>query len=30
MANPTATFDTTMGTFKAEIFLDEMPALPKN
>jgi peptidylprolyl isomerase len=25
MANPTATFDTSMGTFKAEIFVDEMP-----
>ena len=25
MANPTATFETSMGTFKAEIFIDEMP-----
>ena len=25
MANPIATFDTSMGTFKAEIFVDEMP-----
>jgi peptidylprolyl isomerase len=30
MANPTATFDTTMGTFKAEIFLDEMPITAEN
>ena len=25
MANPTATFETSMGTFKAEIFLEELP-----
>ncbi len=25
MANPTATFETSMGTFKAEIFVDELP-----
>jgi cyclophilin family peptidyl-prolyl cis-trans isomerase len=25
MANPTATFDTSLGTFKAEIFVDELP-----
>ena len=25
MANPTATFETSAGTFKAEIFVDEMP-----
>ena len=25
MANPIATFDTSMGSFKAEIFLEEMP-----
>ena len=25
MANPTAVFETSMGTFKAEIFVDEMP-----
>ena len=25
MANPTVTFDTTLGTFEAEIFVDEMP-----
>ena len=30
MANPTATFDTTMGTFKAEIFLEEMPITAEN
>ena len=30
MANPTATFDTTLGTFKAEIFLDKMPITAKN
>lgn len=30
MANPTATFDTSMGTFKAEIFLDEMPITAEN
>jgi cyclophilin family peptidyl-prolyl cis-trans isomerase len=25
MANPTATFETSLGTFKAEIFLEQMP-----
>jgi cyclophilin family peptidyl-prolyl cis-trans isomerase len=30
MANPTATFDTSMGTFKAEIFLEEMPVTSEN
>ncbi len=30
MANPTATFDTTMGSFTAEIFLDSMPVTSKN
>ena len=25
MSNPTATFETSLGTFKAEIFVDEMP-----
>jgi len=30
MANPTATFETSMGTFKAEIFLDEMPTTAAN
>ena len=25
MPNPVATFDTTMGSFKAEVFLDKMP-----
>jgi cyclophilin family peptidyl-prolyl cis-trans isomerase len=25
MANPTATFETSLGTFKAEIYVDEMP-----
>lgn len=25
MPNPTATFETSMGTFKAEIFIDKMP-----
>lgn len=30
MANPTATFDTTLGTFTAEIFLDKMPLTAKN
>ena len=30
MANPTATFDTSMGTFKAEVFLDEMPLTAEN
>ncbi len=30
MANPTATFDTSLGTFKAEIFLEEMPITAGN
>ena len=30
MANPIATFDTSMGTFKAEILLDEMPITAEN
>jgi cyclophilin family peptidyl-prolyl cis-trans isomerase len=30
MPNPTATFDTTLGSFKAEIFLDKMPITAKN
>ena len=30
MANPIATFDTSMGTFKAEIFLEEMPITAEN
>lgn len=30
MANPTATFTTTLGTFKAEIFLEEMPITAQN
>jgi len=30
MANPTATFDTSMGTFKAEILLEEMPITAAN
>jgi cyclophilin family peptidyl-prolyl cis-trans isomerase len=30
MANPTATFDTSLGTFTAEIFLDKMPATAGN
>ena len=30
MANPIATFDTSMGSFKAEIFLDEMPITAEN
>ena len=30
MANPTATFDTSLGTFKAEIFLDQMPVTAGN
>eukprot|EP00747_Dinoflagellata_sp_TGD_P090134 gnl/TRDRNA2_/TRDRNA2_164586_c0_seq1.p1 gnl/TRDRNA2_/TRDRNA2_164586_c0~~gnl/TRDRNA2_/TRDRNA2_164586_c0_seq1.p1 ORF type:complete len:269 (+),score=52.97 gnl/TRDRNA2_/TRDRNA2_164586_c0_seq1:113-808(+) len=29
-ANPVATFDTTMGTFKAEIFLDRVPITASN
>jgi cyclophilin family peptidyl-prolyl cis-trans isomerase len=30
MANPTATFDTTLGPFTAEIYLDKMPVTSKN
>lgn len=30
MANPTAVFDTSEGTFKAEIFLDQMPITAAN
>jgi cyclophilin family peptidyl-prolyl cis-trans isomerase len=30
MANPTATFDTTLGSFTAEIYLDKMPVTAKN
>jgi len=30
MANPTATFDTSLGTFKAEIYLDQMPITAGN
>jgi cyclophilin family peptidyl-prolyl cis-trans isomerase len=30
MANPTATFDTTLGSFTAEIYLDKMPTTAKN
>ena len=30
MANPTATFDTSLGSFTAEIFLDQMPITAKN
>lgn len=30
MANPIATFKTSLGTFKAEIFLDEMPITAQN
>ena len=30
MANPTATFDTSMGTFKTEILLEEMPITAGN
>lgn len=30
MGNPTAVFETSMGTFKAEIFLDKMPITAKN
>ncbi len=30
MANPTATFETSLGTFKAEIYLDKMPITAKN
>ena len=30
MANPTATFETSLGTFVAEIYLDKMPVTAKN
>jgi cyclophilin family peptidyl-prolyl cis-trans isomerase len=30
MGNPTATFDTTLGSFKAEIYADKMPITAKN
>ena len=30
MANPTATFQTSLGTFQAEIFVDKMPITGKN
>ncbi len=30
MANPTATFETSMGTFEAEIFVDQMPITANN
>jgi cyclophilin family peptidyl-prolyl cis-trans isomerase len=30
MANPTATFNTTLGTFAAEIYVDQMPITGKN
>jgi cyclophilin family peptidyl-prolyl cis-trans isomerase len=30
MPNPTATFDTTLGSFTAEIYLDKMPLTAKN
>lgn len=30
MANPTATFDTTLGSFTAEIYLDKMPITAQN
>ena len=30
MPNPTATFDTTLGSFTTEIFLDKMPLTAKN
>ena len=30
MANPTATFETSMGNFKAEIFSDKMPKTAQN
>ena len=30
MPNPVATFDTSMGTFKAELYLDKMPITAKN
>jgi len=30
VANPTAVFDTSLGSFKAEIYLDKMPVTAKN
>jgi cyclophilin family peptidyl-prolyl cis-trans isomerase len=30
MANPTARFDTTLGSFTAEVYLDKMPITAKN
>lgn len=30
MANPTATFETSLGSFSAEIYLDKMPITAKN
>lgn len=30
MPNPTATFETSLGTFKTELFLDKMPVTAKN
>jgi cyclophilin family peptidyl-prolyl cis-trans isomerase len=30
MANPTASFDTTLGNFKIEVYLDKMPVTSKN
>ncbi|NCG17885.1 MAG: peptidylprolyl isomerase, partial [Rhodobacterales bacterium] len=30
MSNPTATFETSEGTFTAEIFLDSMPITAEN
>jgi len=30
MPNPTATFDTSLGTFKAELYLDKMPTTAGN
>src|SRR6188474_2453590 len=30
MANPTATFETSLGSFKAEIYLDQMPTTATN
>ena len=29
-ANPTATFDTTLGSFKAELYLDRVPRTASN
>jgi len=30
MANPIATFETSLGTFKAELYLDKMPVTAGN